>query len=485
MRPTSMLYRNLMSIDVEESIRANPLDAVVLLGGCDKTTPAQLMGSASVDVPAIMLTGGPLLTGRYRGQAIGSGTDIWRYTEMARAGAIDQAELDEVEAAMTRSAGHCMTMGTASTMACLSEVLGFAPSASAAIPASDVRRLAMAERVGGMAVNLAASPIRPSDLITRASLRNAVVANAALGGSTNAVLHLLALAGRVEVPFDLHDFDMWSRDIPLLANIEPSGQYHMEDFFYAGGVPALLNQLADHLDLTCPTVEGITLGERLDHVEVHDADVIRTIAMPLQPAGSGTAVLFGNLAPDGAVIKVSAADPKLLHHSGRAIVFESIESYLSQAADPEFDPDPTAILVLRNAGPVGYPGMPEVGNLPLPVATLRRGVHDMVRISDARASGTAYGTLVLHVAPEARAGGTLDLVQEGDVITLDVSRRRLELDVSAAELEDRRALSLSATGTSARGWSWLYRQHVLQANRGADLDFLVGSSGAGVPRRHF
>jgi len=486
MRPSSMLFRNLMAMDVEETLRANPLDGVVLLAGCDKTTPAQLMGAASVDLPAVLMTGGPMLSGRFRGEEIGSGTDLWRFSEDVRAGRMSPEEFREVEGALHRSFGHCMTMGTASTMACLTEAMGLQLPGSATVPAVDSRRTAFAEAAGRRAVELVrAGGPRPSALLTRPAFENAIRVNAAIGGSTNAILHLLALAGRVGVELALDDFDRLARDVPLLVDLKPSGRFLMERFDAAGGMPAVLAELAPFLDLGAPCVTGRTLGEELAGARRDDPEVVRTLADPVQPPGSATAILRGNLAPRGAVIKQSAASPALLRHRGRALVFDSIEAYGAAAADPDLEVDPSTVLVLRNAGPVGYPGMPEVGNLPLPVGLLQAGVRDMVRLSDARASGTAYGTVVLHVAPEAAIGGPLALVRSGDLVELDVPGRRLELCVDDDELVRRRAAWVPPGTNGGRGWTQLYRDHVLQADRGADFDFLVGASGDAVPRAPF
>lgn len=478
LRPSSMMYRNLMAIEVEEATRANPLDAVVLLTGCDKTTPAALMGAASVDVPAILLSGGPMLNGKFRGRDVGSGTDVWRMTEALQAGLIDEAGLTEFETCLNRSAGHCMTMGTASTMSCLAEVMGMQLPLGGALPAVDSRRLALAEETGRRAVSLATEGVRPSHILSRAAFENAVRALAALGGSTNAVLHLLAIAGRVPVDLTLEDFDRLGREVPLLVDLMPSGRFLMEEFAYAGGVPALLSRLAPMLDLDVPTVAGSTLREVVAEARCWDEAVIRPLEDPVQPAGSGTAVLRGNLAPGGAVIKVSAAEPSLLVHEGLALVFDSLDEYLTVLASPELDVTPDTVLVLRNVGPRGYPGMPEVGNLPLPTKLLGAGVRDMVRISDARMSGTGYGAVVLHVAPEAAVGGPLALVRTGDRIRLDVPERQLNVLVHEAELQRRKAAWVAPELPATRGWTRLYAEHVQQADRGVDLDFLVGSSGS-------
>ncbi|MFI0939711.1 IlvD/Edd family dehydratase [Streptomyces sp. NPDC021020] len=477
MRPTSMMFRNLMSMDVEETIRANPLDAVVLLGGCDKTLPAQLMGAVSVDLPAIALSGGPMLTGRFRGRTVGSGTDIWRMSEELRAGHITQSDFEEFEGCLARSAGHCMTMGTASTMGCVTEALGLSLPGAAALPAVDARRAQLAEQSGARAVELAREGLRPSDILTQAAFTNAIVVNAAIGGSTNAVLHLLAIAGRAGVPVSLDDIDTEARKVPLLADLMPSGRFLMEDFAYAGGLPALMNELGDLLDRKALTVTGRPLGENLEGHQVWNREVIRPIDDPVQAAGSGTVVLRGNLAPGGAVLKQSAASPHLLRHRGPALVFDGIEEYLRAADDPDLPVDADTVLVVRNLGPRGYPGMPELGNLPMPAKLLAEGVTDMVRISDARMSGTAYGTVILHVAPESSVGGPLALVQTGDTVELDVAARSLRMDVSDAELAERSAAWAAPARQGVRGWTSLYVERVLQADRGVDLDFLVGGSG--------
>jgi len=482
MRPTTMLFRNLMAMEVEESIRANPIDGVVLLSGCDKTTPAQLMGAASVDLPSIMVTGGPMLNGKFRGRDIGSGTDVWRLSEEHRAGRLSSADLSEAEGCMSRSRGHCMTMGTASTMACLAEALGMQLPGGAAIPAVDSRRYALAQAAGRRAVELVREELRPSDLLTEAAFHNAVKVNAALGGSTNAVVHLLALAGRVGVPLTLDDFERLTREIPVLVDLMPSGRFLMEDFYYAGGLPVVLRELGEQFDRAQRTVAGGTWRDVLDDVQCWDREVIRTVEAPFQPPGSGTAVLRGSLCPDGAVLKVSAASPDLLRHRGKALVFDRVEDYTAVCDDPDLPVDPSTVLVVRNAGPRGYPGFPEVGNVPMPRVLLESGVEDMVRVSDARMSGTGYGTCVLHVAPEAAAGGPLALVRTGDEIVLDVPERRLDLLVDPDELDKRRAEWSPPAPPADRGWQRLYVEHVLQADRGADLDFLTGGSGYGTPR---
>ncbi len=485
-RPTAMLLRNLIAMDLEETLRANPLDGVVLLAGCDKTTPAYLMGAASVDIPALLLTGGPMLNGRYRGTDIGSGTSVWRFTEEYRAGRIGADEVAEAEAGMSRSQGHCMTMGTASSMASVAEVMGMQLPGSAALPAADSRRSTLAHVAGRRIVEMVAEDLRPSKVLTRAAFENGVRANAALGGSTNVVIHLLALARRVGVPLELDDFDTLVRDIPTIVDLMPSGRFLMEEFERAGGVGAFVSTLGPLLHEDAVTVTGSSLGENYADAQCWDREVIRTLDNPVKPAGSGIAVLRGNLAPRGAVIKQAAAAPELMTHRGRALVWDSLQDYLRDADDLSLDVTPEDILVVRNVGPRGYPGMPEVGNLPLPRSILQAGVTDMVRISDARMSGTSYGTVILHVVPEAAAGGPLAFVRTGDTIEVDVPNRRLHLDVSEEELEARAAdWSPVVVPGSDRGWTKLYVEHVVQADEGCDLDFLQGSSGAAVGPQAF
>ena len=479
-RPTAMLFRNLVSMDVEESIRANPIDGVVLLMGCDKTTPALLMGAASVDLPSIGLSGGPSLSGNWRGKPIGSGTGVIHMSEMVRAGTLTQEEFIEAEACMQRSTGSCMTMGTASTMASMVEALGMSLPENAAIPAVDSRRSRLAQLTGRRIVEMVHEDLRMSKVLTRSAFENAIKTNAAIGGSTNAVIHLLALAGRIGVPLDLDDWDQLGSKLPCLLNLKPSGQFLMEDFFYAGGLPALLREIAGHLHLDCLTVNGRTLGDNIADAPCWDHDVIRPLADPIR-VEAGIAVLRGNLSPDGAVIKPSAASPALLRHRGPAVVFENIEDFKARIDDEALEIDENSIMVLKNCGPRGYPGMAEVGNMPLPPKLLRKGITDMVRISDARMSGTAYGTVVLHTSPEAAAGGNLALVRDGDIIELDVPGRRLHLEVSEDELAVRRA-QWTPPPAPERGWAKLYIDHVQQAHLGADLDILVGGSGADVPR---
>ncbi len=483
MRPTAMLFRNLASMDVEEALRAHPLDGVVLLMGCDKTTPALLMGAASADLPAIGVSGGPQLRGVYRGQIIGSGTNIISMSEQLRAGEITLSDFHEAEAAMNRSAGSCMTMGTASTMASMVEALGIGLPENAAIPAADARRNLLARMAGRRIVELVEEDFKPSDVLTRSAFENAIRTLAAIGGSTNAVVHLLSIAGRVGVPLTLDDFDRLSRDVPCLVDLMPSGRFLMEDFYYAGGVPAVLRALGENglLNREARTVNGRTIWENVADAPCWNPEVITSFAAPVK-AQSGIAVVTGNLAPNGAVIKTSAASPALLSHTGRAVVFENVEEMRRAVDDEALDIDASCIMVLKNCGPRGYPGMAEVGNMPLPAKLLRQGVRDMIRISDARMSGTAYGTVVLHVAPEAAAGGPLALVRTGDQITLDVPARSLHLHVGDQELAQRREGWQPPTGQPTRGYTRLYLDHVLQADQGADFDFLVGRSGAPVPR---
>jgi dihydroxy-acid dehydratase len=481
-RPTAMLYRNLMSMAVEESIRGNPIDGVVLLCGCDKTTPAMLMGAASVDLPAVVVSGGPMLTGRYEGRPIGSGTAVWRLNEEVRAGTRSLADFLAAESCMTRSKGSCNTMGTASTMASMVEALGMALPENAALPAADTRRLRLAHLTGRRIVGMVNEGLCPADVLTRSSFENAIRVLAAIGGSTNAVIHLLAIAGRIGVSLTLDDFDRLGADVPLLVDLLPSGRHLMEDFAAAGGIPAVLKEIAPLLDGDAPTVTGRPLRSYWEESRCFDREVIRPFDAPLKPA-AGIAVLRGNLCPDGAVVKPSAASPELLTHTGPAVVFESIEDFNERIDDPNLDVEADSVLVLKGCGPKGYPGMPEVGNMRLPPRLLAQGITDMVRISDARMSGTAYGTVVLHVAPEAAAGGPLGLVHTGDLVTLDVPSRRLTLHVDDDELAQRRAAGPATRPVSAaRGWYQLYVEHVTQADTGADLDFLVGASGSEITR---
>ncbi len=481
MRPTTMLFRNLVSMDVEESIRANPLDGVVLLTGCDKTTPALMMGAASCDLPTLVVSGGPMLNGKFRGTDIGSGTNVWSMSEDVRAGNMSLADFMDAEACMSRSAGHCMTMGTASTMASMVEALGMGLPTNAAIPAVDSRRYVLAHMAGRRIVEMVREDLRMSKVLTREAFENAIRINGAIGGSTNAVVHLLALAGRIGVELKLEDWDKLGHDIPLLVNLMPSGQFLMEDFYYAGGLPAVIRELGDLLHRDALTVNGRTMGENTAEAPCYNREVIAALASPFKPR-AGIAVLRGNLCPDGAVLKPSAATPKLMQHRGRAVVFESIEHFKERVDAPDLAIDETSVMVLKGAGPKGYPGFPEVGNMPIPQKLLKRGITDVVRISDARMSGTAYGTVVLHVSPEAAQGGPLALVRDGDMIELDVEKRRLHLDIAEAEMTRRRQAWKPAPDAYDRGYAKLYVDHVMQAHQGADLDFLVGKSGAKVAR---
>src|SRR5690242_5960639 len=480
LRPTAMLFRNLASMDVEESIRGNPMDGVVLLMGCDKTTPSLLMGAASCDLPTIGISGGPMLSGHFRGKIVGSGTGVWQMSEDVRAGKMAQEEFTAAESCMHRSKGHCMTMGTASTMASMVEALGVSLPGNAAIPAVDARRARQAQLTGRRIVGMVNEDLRLSKILTRRAFENAIKVNAAIGGSTNAVIHLLAIAGRIGVKLELDDWDRLGSGLPCLVNLQPSGKYLMEDFYYAGGLPAVMKEIAHLLHTDALTANGRTLGQNIEEAPCWNRDVVRPFDEPFKRE-AGIAILRGNLAVNGAVIKPSAASPHLLKHRGRAVAFENIEDFKARIGDESLDIDEHCVMVLKNCGPRGYPGMAEVGNMPLPPKVLRKGITDMVRISDARMSGTAYGTVVLHVSPEAAAGGTLALVKTGDMIELDVPARRLHLDVSDAELAKRRA-SWNEPAAPARGWYKLYTDHVQQAHLGADLDFLVGGSGTDVPR---
>ena len=482
-RPTAMLWRNMAAMATEEMLRANPVDGVVLLGGCDKTIPALLMAAASVDLPAVVVPGGPMLTGTFRGQPLGCGTDVWRLSEEVRAGTLAPADFMRSESSMIRSRGHCNTMGTASTMALVAEALGMVVPGVAGTPAPDSRLLEAAHDTGRLAVELVHRDRRPSTLLTRGSFRNAIVALAATGGSTNAVVHLLAIAGRAGVELTLDDFDEVGAGVPLLVDLQPAGRFLMEDLHRAGGLRAVLAQVVDLLDPDALTVTGRPLVDHLADAPIWDTEVIRERSRPLLP-DAGIAVLRGSLAPAGAVIKPAAATADLLRHRGRAVVFDSVEDLHARIDDPDLDVDETSVLVLRGCGPRGYPGMPEVANLPLPRKLLAAGVRDMVRVCDGRMSGTAYGTVVLHVAPEAAAGGPLGLVRTGDPIVLDVPARRLDLDVPAADLARRTPseATVAAYARPTRGWEKLYVDHVLQADTGVDLDFLLGASGDRVSR---
>jgi len=480
LRPTAMMFRNLVSMDVEESIRGNPIDGVVLLCGCDKTTPSLVMGAASCDLPAIVVSGGPMLNGNFRGQAIGSGTAVWQMSEDVRAGKMQLADFMDAEVCMSRSAGHCMTMGTASTMASMVEALGMGLPQNAAIPAVDSRRYVLAHQAGRRIVEMVHENLKISRILTREAFENAIRVNAAIGGSTNAVIHLLAIAGRVGVELHLDDFDRLGHQLPLLVDLMPSGQFLMEDFYYAGGIPAVVRELGDLIHDVL-TVNGKTMRANTADAPCWNRGVIHAFSEPIKEH-AGIAVLHGNLAPNGAVIKPSAATARLLKHRGRAVVFESIEDLKARTDLPDLDIDENSVMVLKGAGPRGYPGMPEVGNMPLPRKLLERGITDIVRISDARMSGTAYGTVVLHVSPESAIGGPLALVRDGDMIELDVESRRLDLCVTDEELAARRAAWTAPPPVASGGYQRLYTDHVMQADQGADLDFLVGCRGAGVPR---
>lgn len=481
MRPTAMLYRNLLSMDVEESIRGNPIDGVVLLGGCDKTSPGQLMGAASVDLPTILVSSGPMLNGRFRGQTIGSGTDVWRFSEEVRAGRMSQEEFNAAEAGMSPSRGVCMTMGSASSFAAVAEAMGIALPMNASAPGVVAERQRIAHLSGRAIVRLVEEDRRLSSFLTREAFENAIKVHAAMGGSTNTVIHLLAIARRIGVPLDLHDFDRLTRNIGLLANIQPSGTFLMEDFHYAGGVPAIMNRMVDALHRSCPSVSGRTIGEIACAAEIFNPDVIRSLDNTVT-GRAGIWVLTGNLCPDGAVMKPSTASPELLRHRGPAIVFESIEDYKARIDDPGLDVSPDSVLVLKGCGPKGYPGMAEVGNMALPKKLLQAGVRDMVRISDARMSGTAYGTVVLHISPESVSGGPLGKVVDGDMICLDAENRSLNVEVPAEEWQNRPNSSEQGFEPATRGYQFLYQSRVQQANIGADLDFLQGASGAVIER---
>jgi dihydroxy-acid dehydratase len=480
MKPTAMLYRNLASMDVEESIRANPLDGVILLCGCDKTTPSLVMGACSVDIPTLVVSGGPMLTGRYRGTSIGT-SDVWRYHDDVRESKIKEEELITIESAMCRSRGHCAVMGTASSMACMVESLGLSLPGNAAIPAADARRKTLAQLSGRRIVDMVKEDIKPSDILTRNAFENAIKINAAIGGSTNFVIHLLAIAGRIGMPLTLQDFDDLSADIPLIVNLQPSGEYFMEDFYYAGGLPAVLKELDVILHRDCITGNGKRIGENYKDAQNYNQKVISSLDKPFNSV-SGLAVLKGNLCEQGAVIKPSAASAHLMQHTGKAVVFENIEDYKSRIDDDDLEVDENSILVLKNVGPKGYPGMPEVGNMGLPKKLLAKGVTDMVRISDGRMSGTAFGTVVLHVSPEAAMGGNFALIETGDVISLDVPHRSLILEVDAEELTLRKRAFKPSLPKMERGYVNLYVNHVLQAHQGADMDFLTGNSGSEVVR---
>ena len=482
-RPTAMLWRNMVAMATEELIRANPIDGVVLLGGCDKTIPAILMGAASVNLPAIVVPGGPMMTGTFRGSPLGCGTDVWKLSEEVRAGLLSKAKFLSSESAMIRSRGHCNTMGTASTMGSMAEALGMVLPGVAGTPATDSRLLQAAHESGRRIIDMVKEDLKPSDILTKGAFINAIATLAGIGGSSNAVVHLLAIAGRVGVDLTLKDFDQYGSDVPLLLNLQPAGTYLMEDLHRAGGLLAVMRELIPHFDSSAITVTGRPFVETLAEAEIYDRDVIRELANPLQEK-AGIVVLYGNLAPLGAVIKPSAATPELLHHRGPALVFDGVEDFHARIDDPNLVVDKNTVLILRGCGPKGYPGMPEVANLILPQKLLEKGVTDMVRICDGRMSGTAYGTVILHVAPEAAAGGPLGLVKDGDIIDLDVTKRSLNIDISAEELALREPSEamIKTFAKPVRGWERLYIDHVMQADRGADFDFLFGASGSAVPR---
>jgi L-arabonate dehydrase len=479
-KPTAMLYRNLASMDVEESIRANPMDGVVLLCGCDKTTPSLVMGACSVNIPTLVVSGGPMLTGKFQGKDI-STSDVWRFNDAVRAGEMSQEELTVAEACMCRSRGHCAVMGTASTMACMVESLGLSLPHNAAIPAADSRRKVLAQMSGRRIVEMVKEDLKLSDILTRKAFENAIMVNAGIGGSTNFIIHLLALAGRIGVDLSLDDFDHLSANIPLVANLQPSGKYFMEDLYYAGGLPPVMKELDRFLHGECITVNGKTLNENYAAEECYNREVIASVDNPFNPL-SGVAILKGNLCENGCVIKPSAASPHLMKHTGKAIVFNDIEDFKSRIDDPLLDVDENSVLVLKNVGPKGYPGMPEVGNMSIPKKLLAKGITDMVRISDGRMSGTGFGTVILHASPEAALGGNFAVIQDGDIIQLDVANRSLLLEVSEEELTQRKAVWKPTHKTYHRGYVKLYQAHVQQAHLGADMDFLQGGSGSEVTR---
>lgn len=478
-KPTAMLYRNLASMDVEESIRANPIDGVVLLCGCDKTTPSLVMGAASVNLPTLVISGGPMLTGKFRGKDIAT-SDVWRFNDAVRSGEMTEDDVRDAEACMSRSRGHCAVMGTASTMACMVESLGLTLPGNAAIPAADSRRKVFAQKSGQRIVEMVNEDLKMSDILTREAFENAIITNAAIGGSTNFIIHLLAIAGRIGVDLNLKDFDKLSKDVPLVANLQPSGKYFMEDFYYAGGLPAVMKELDKFLRKN-KTVNGKTMQENYAKAENWNKDVITSTEKPFNPL-SGVAILSGNLCENGCVIKPSAASPHLMKHTGKAIVFTDIEDFHARIDDPNLPVDETSVLVLKNVGPIGYPGMPEVGNMQIPKKLLAKGVTDMVRISDGRMSGTGFGTVVLHASPEAALGGNFALVKDGDVIKLDVPARTLTIEVSEEEFKKRKASWKPTHKQYDRGYVWLYQTNVDQAHLGADMKMLRGGSGSVVTR---
>lgn len=479
-KPTAMLYRNLVSMDVEESIRANPLDGVVLMCGCDKTTPALVMGACSVNIPSIVVSGGAMLTGKYEGRNIGT-SDIWRFSESVRSGIMTEEELNLAEAGMCRSRGHCAVMGTASSMACMVEALGLSLPGNAAIPAADSNRKVLAQLTGRRIVEMVKEDLKPSTILTRQAFENAIKVNAAIGGSTNFVIHLLAIAGRVGIPLCMEDFDHLSDNIPLIANLQPSGEYFMEDLYYAGGLPAVMKEIKKFLHVDCITSNGKTIEENLIYAKTLNQSVVSSVENPFKKH-SGIAVLKGNLCEFGAIIKPSAADPYLMQHTGSAIVFENIEDYKLRIDDPELPVDENSVLVLKNVGPKGYPGMPEVGNMGLPKKLLEKGITDMVRISDGRMSGTGFGTVILHVSPETADNGAIAIVQDGDLIQLDVAKRQLNLLVEEEEIARRRTALAAIPNPFSRGYVRLFVEHVEQVHLGADFDFLKGGSGSEVSR---
>ena len=479
-KPTAMLFRNLVSMDVEESIRANPIDGVVLLCGCDKTTPALVMGACSVDIPTIVVSGGPMLTGKYQGNDIGT-SDVWRFSTDLRAGLMTQDELNEAEAGLCRSQGHCAVMGTASSMACMVESLGLTLPGNAAIPAADSNRKVLAQLSGRRIVDMVKEDLKPSDILTKNTFENAIKVNAAIGGSTNFVIHLTAIAGRIGVPLELQEFDPISAPIPLLANLQPSGKFFMEDLYYAGGLPALLKELDTFLHKECITVNGKKISENYKNARCFNQDVIASLDKPFNTA-TALAVLQGNICENGAVIKPSAASPHLFKHTGKAVVFENIEDFKARIDDPSLPVDETSVLVLKNVGPKGYPGMPEVGNMTLPLKLIEKGVKDMIRISDGRMSGTGFGTVVLHVSPEATLGGNFSVLETGDIITFDLEARSLNVDLSDAELNARKEKWIKPKNLVDRGYTGLYIDNVEQAHLGADFHFLKGGSGSEVTR---